>query len=71
MKIKKLQKKQQRLGLKHQNKERRLILKINKLKINSYGKLKEKEINLKNGINIIYGQNGSGNNCYGKKGEDL
>lgn len=35
-------------------------MKINKLKINSYGKLKEKEINLKNGINIIYGQNESG-----------
>jgi len=35
-------------------------LKINKLKINSYGKLKEKEINLKDGINIIYGKNESG-----------
>ncbi len=35
-------------------------MKINKLKINSYGKLKEKEIDLKNGINIIYGQNESG-----------
>lgn len=35
-------------------------MRINKLKINSYGKLKEKEINLENGINIIYGQNESG-----------
>ena len=35
-------------------------MKINKLKINSYGKLKEKEIDLKNGINIIYGKNEAG-----------
>jgi len=35
-------------------------LKINKLKINSYGKLKEKEIDLKDGINIIYGKNEAG-----------
>jgi len=35
-------------------------LKINKIKINSYGKLKEKEIELKDGINIIYGKNESG-----------
>ena len=35
-------------------------MKINKLKINSYGKLKEKEINLKEGINIIYGKNEAG-----------
>ena len=35
-------------------------MKINKLKINSYGKLKEKEIDLKDGINIIYGQNEAG-----------
>ena len=35
-------------------------LKINKLKINSYGKLKEKEIELNNGINIIYGKYESG-----------
>ena len=35
-------------------------MKINKLKINSYGKLKEKEINLKNGINLIYGENEAG-----------
>lgn len=34
---------------------------INKLKINSYGKLKDKEINLNKGINIIYGKNESGN----------
>ncbi len=35
-------------------------MKINKIKINSYGKLKNKEINLKNGINLIYGKNESG-----------
>ena len=35
-------------------------MKINKIKINSYGKLKEKEIKLKDGINIIYGENESG-----------
>ena len=35
-------------------------MKINKIKINSYGKLKEKEIELKDGINIIYGKNESG-----------
>jgi len=59
-------------------------LKINKLKINSYGKLKEKEINLEDGINIIYGQNESGkstlinflvNSFYGisknKKGKEI
>ena len=34
--------------------------KKNKIKINSYGKLKEKEIKLKDGINIIYGKNESG-----------
>lgn len=33
---------------------------INKIKINSYGKLKEKEIYLNNGINIIYGKNEAG-----------
>ena len=33
---------------------------INQLKINSYGKLKEKEINLKENINIIYGKNETG-----------
>ena len=35
-------------------------MKINKIKINSYGKLKNKEINLKNNLNIIYGKNESG-----------
>ena len=35
-------------------------MKINKLKINSYGKLKEKEIDLKPGINIVYGKNEAG-----------
>ena len=35
-------------------------MKINKIKINAYGKLKEKEIDLKDGINIIYGQNEAG-----------
>ena len=35
-------------------------MKINKIKINSYGKLKEKEIELENGINIIYGKNEAG-----------
>ena len=35
-------------------------LKINQLKINGYGKLKEKEIDLKEHINIIYGKNESG-----------
>ncbi len=59
-------------------------MKINKLKINSYGKLKEKEIDLNNGINIIYGKNEAGkstlinfiiNSFYGisknKKGKDF
>ena len=35
-------------------------LKINRIKINSYGKLKEKEIELQDGINLIYGKNESG-----------
>ncbi len=35
-------------------------MKINKIKINSFGKLKEKEIELENGINIIYGKNEAG-----------
>ena len=35
-------------------------MKINKIKINSYGKLKNKEINLENNLNIIYGKNESG-----------
>ena len=59
-------------------------MKINKLKINGYGKIKDKEINLKNNINIIYGKNESGkstilkfiiNSFYGtsknKKGKDI
>lgn len=36
------------------------FLKINKLQINAYGKLKEKEINFENNINIIYGENETG-----------
>ena len=35
-------------------------MEINKLKINNYGKLKEKEIELKKGINLIYGKNEAG-----------
>ena len=59
-------------------------MKINKIKINSYGKLKNKEINLGNNLNIIYGKNESGkstllkfilNIFYGasknKKGKDI
>ena len=59
-------------------------MKINKIKINSYGKLKNKEINLENNLNIIYGKNESGkstllkfilNIFYGasknKKGKDI
>ena len=59
-------------------------MKINKLKINSYGKLKEKEISFQNGINLIYGQNEAGkstlikfitNSFYGisknKKGKEV
>ena len=59
-------------------------MKIKKIKINSYGKLKNKEIDLKNNINIIYGKNESGkstllkfilNIFYGtsknKKGKDI
>ena len=59
-------------------------MKINKIKINSYGKLKNKEINLENNLNIIYGENESGkstllkfilNIFYGasknKKGKDI
>lgn len=49
-------------------------MKINNLKISSYGNIKNKDINLKDGINIIYGKNESGkstllsfivNNLYG------
>ena len=32
-------------------------MQINKVKINSYGKIKGKEINFEKGINIIYGKN--------------
>lgn len=59
-------------------------MRINKIKINSYGKLKNKEINLENNLNIIYGKNESGkstllkfilNIFYGasknKKGKDI
>lgn len=35
-------------------------MRINNLKINGFGKLKNKSLNLKNGINIIYGENESG-----------
>ena len=35
-------------------------MKINKIKINSYGKIKDKEIKLNNNLNIIYGKNESG-----------
>ena len=35
-------------------------MKINQLKINGFGKLKNKEIELQDGINIIYGSNESG-----------
>ena len=35
-------------------------MKIKNIKINSYGILKEKEINLENNLNIIYGKNESG-----------
>ena len=59
-------------------------MKINNIKINSYGKLKNKEIELKNNLNLIYGNNESGkstllkfiiNTFYGisknKKGKEL
>lgn len=35
-------------------------MKLNKIKINSYGKLENREINLDDGINIIYGENEAG-----------
>ena len=35
-------------------------MKINKLKINSYGKLKNKEIDFNKNINLIYGKNEAG-----------
>jgi uncharacterized protein YhaN len=37
-----------------------IILKIKEIKINNYGNLENKDINLKNKINIIYGKNESG-----------
>ena len=33
---------------------------IKKLQVNNFGKLKNKEISLKSGINVIYGENESG-----------
>ena len=36
------------------------LVKINKLKINAYGKLKDKEVKLDDYINVIYGKNESG-----------
>jgi len=35
-------------------------MQIKNIKVNGFGKLKEKEINLKNGINVIYGKNEAG-----------
>ena len=35
-------------------------MKINNLKINGFGKLKDKQIELKDGINVIYGENEAG-----------
>ena len=35
-------------------------MKINELKVNSYGKLKDKDIALEDGINVIYGENEKG-----------
>lgn len=35
-------------------------MKINNLKINAYGNIENKDINLKQGINIIQGKNESG-----------
>ena len=35
-------------------------MQINNLKINGFGKLKDKEINLEDGINVIYGKNEAG-----------
>ena len=35
-------------------------MKIKEIKINNYGNLENKEINLKNNINIIYGKNEAG-----------
>lgn len=35
-------------------------MKIKNIKINGFGKLKDKEVNLSNGINVVYGHNESG-----------
>lgn len=45
---------------KNKIKNEELFVKVENVKINSYGILKEKEINLKNNLNIIYGKNESG-----------
>lgn len=37
-----------------------IYLKIENIKVNSFGKLKNKDINLSNGINLIYGKNEAG-----------
>jgi len=37
-----------------------IILKIEEMKVNSFGKLKNKEINLSNGVNLVYGNNEAG-----------
>ena len=39
-------------------------MKIENIKINTYGNLEEKEIVLKSGINIIYGKNESGKSTF-------
>ena len=35
-------------------------MKINNIKINAYGNIENKDIDLKDGINVIYGENESG-----------
>ena len=35
-------------------------MKINNIQINGFGNLKEKNLNLKNGINIVFGENETG-----------
>ena len=37
-----------------------IYLRIENIKVNSFGKLKNKDINLSNGINLIYGKNEAG-----------
>ena len=59
-------------------------MKINKIQINGYGKLKDKKLKLEDGINVIYGDNEAGkstllnfitNSFYGisknKKGKEM